>query len=104
MTSHAHTLGDKVQYQGQTYYFCNREEAAAFSKDPAQYVWGTDPVCGRKVSKAETKYFYDQRVRYKSDAGETKENTKRFFFCSAAHRDQFRAGPARYLPAGFSLP
>ncbi len=104
MTTHAHTLTDKVQYKGQTYYFCNREEAAAFNENQERYLIAQDPTCGRKVSKAETKFFHDQRVKYVKPTGETQENVKRFFFCSAAHRDQFARQPGKYLPPEFKLP
>ena len=105
MTSHDHTLADKAEHKGKTYYFCNRAEAARFAASPEEYVFAEDPICGRRVDKAEGKYSYDQRVKYRPQTGAgLTENTKRFFFCSAAHRDRFASDPRKYLPPEFKLP
>jgi Cu(I)/Ag(I) efflux system membrane fusion protein len=89
----ANTL--KVQYKGETYYFCSETCKKSFEADPAKYVPQKamtpkvekvkDPVCGMDVDPNSPDVF---KTQYKG---------KTYYFCSEHCKKSFEANPGKYV-------
>jgi Cu+-exporting ATPase len=78
------TAKNRLEHQGQTFFFCCARCGEKFSADPDTYLKATDPVCGMKVTKATAKHTCDH-------AGKT------WYFCGARCREKFEASPEAWL-------
>lgn len=105
------TTKEKVDYAGQTYYFCSERCRAIFEKDPARYATemaqvertarpshphaisgmpggqmekAIDPVCGMTVDI--------DRAEYRSF-----QKGQAYYFCSAGCKESFDSDPAKYM-------
>jgi P-type Cu+ transporter len=83
---------DRVEHEGETFYFCSKGCAAKFRAEPAKYLpkapgaaqAAKDPVCGMTVDPAKAADTVEHE-------GET------FYFCSKGCAAKFRASPEQYL-------
>ena len=88
-----------LDYQGKTYYFCDKNEKKEFSANPEKYVSTVDsaqktsprfgfeavcPVCGMKlkVDKNTSSFIY---------------KGKTYYFMNEAHKKMFEKDPEKYL-------
>lgn len=88
-----------LDYQGKTYYFCDKNEKKGFSANPGKYVSTVDstqitspqygfeavcPVCGMKlkVEKNTPSFIY---------------KGKTYYFMNEAHKKMFEKDPEKYL-------
>ena len=77
----------KVEYQGQTYYFCSANCQQAFEAQPAKYALARvakDPVCGMDVTEGEAAVKSDYQ-------GQT------YYFCSLGCKKAFDKKPHKYV-------
>jgi P-type Cu+ transporter len=77
--------GGSQVHQGVTVWFCNPRCRDRFTLDPAPYLAGVDPVCGRPVDK-------------RAPPAAAPHAGRMVFFCSEACRAAFVAEPARFAP------
>jgi Cu+-exporting ATPase len=77
-----------LEYQGQTFYFCNQSCLERFRSDPARYLARDsqvkDPVCGMQFAPEKAAGTLDYQ-------GQT------YYFCNKSCFEKFRSDPARYL-------
>lgn len=92
-------------YEGQRIYLCSANELALIRKEPAKYVWATDIVSGKRVSKIHTPFTADHRVRVQKlkERGKIEVWPRRFFFESAKTRDEFLRHPEKYLKEPYAV-
>jgi Cu+-exporting ATPase len=77
----------KVEYQGQTYYFCSASCQKQFEAEPAKYAraqLAKDPVCGMEISPAEA-------------AGKSEYEGQTYYFCSLGCKKAFNKEPHKYV-------
>lgn len=77
----------KVEYQGQTYYFCSASCQKTFEAQPAKYAVAQvakDPVCGMDVIPAEA-------------AGKSEHQGQTYYFCSLGCKKAFDKEPQKYV-------
>ncbi len=77
----------KVEYQGQTYYFCSVSCQKTFEANPAKYALAQvvkDLVCGMEINPAEA-------------AGKSDYQGQTYYFCSVGCKKAFDKEPQKYV-------
>ena len=77
----------RVEYQGQTYYFCSVSCQKTFEAQPAKYALARlvkDPVCGMDVNEAEA-------------AAKSGYQGQTYYFCSLGCKKAFDKEPQKYV-------
>jgi membrane fusion protein, copper/silver efflux system len=91
----------KIQYKGETYYFCNEMCKKSFEANPGKYIQKTsamqakpvkDPVCGMDVDPKSAPAL---KSEYKG---------QHYHFCSEHCKKSFDASPEKYVRKGMATP
>lgn len=90
-------------YEGKRIYLCSQKELAALKANPDKYVWGIDPVTGKRVHKIKTEFTADRRVKVRKKDGKNEVWPRRFFFESQKTRDEFLRNPAKYVKEPYAV-